>query len=392
VANTFQDQAKDRFRRSEAFLRKAQALIQDDLIYRSALADAVSAIKNMLQGYLLLRIAASAPSPQVQEWQEIAVSNRMPDLLRACVEAGLNLRGVDRDVRRLNTERNQRTHDDPQYLIDSVQAESALTLALEVHKLIRDALRGDQQAPAAVALPRRPAAFGRPPAAAAATATATALPAPASPSSSATKQTPAVATGAANADLGGEDAGEGDDEVAKLPARHRRRNRVWGTLLDMLAAAGLLILGAAVGIGVILPAASAYAPGLVAPVTRLLPTTTAGVATAIPSPSPTPTLAMSGPLTLGSLAIAAPVCSSGTSSIRLTNGGKTTLIWAVGSTESASARFALKQGDAGSPAQFATLAAGKSATIYITNRGSTAPYRVVLTGEAGAVQVVVPSC
>src|SRR5262249_9353274 len=113
VANTFQEQAKDRFRRSEAFLRKAQALIQDDLIYRSALADAVSAIKNMLQGYLSLQIATSMPNPRI-DWQEIAASNRMPDLLRACSEAGLNLRGVERDIRRLNTERNQRTHDDPQ--------------------------------------------------------------------------------------------------------------------------------------------------------------------------------------------------------------------------------------------------------------------------------------
>jgi len=403
VANTFQEQAKDRFRRSEAFLRKAQALIQDDLIYRSALADAVSAIKNMLQGYLSLQIASSMPNPRI-DWQEIAASNRMPDLLRACGEAGLNLRGVERDIRRLNTERNQRTHDDPQYLIDPAQAEDAVALALEIHKRIRDALRGSQQGPAAVALPQRQPAFGRPPLAPAASAAtarpataAAPLPAPASAAGSAAKPAQAgvaTATGtAANtpppADVGlsGEDASE-DDEISKLPTRARRRARVRRVLRNVLIAALLLIVGAAAGIGLVLPVVSVYAPNLVAPVVKLLPST----ANATPSPTAAPTLAVSGPLALGALAIDSPICSLGTSSIQLTNNGTSIVRWAVSSVEAGSAKFALAQADTGSPSQFGTLAARASAMLYITNPGGTAPYRVVVTGDAGAIVVVVPAC
>jgi hypothetical protein len=405
VANTFQEQAKDRFRRSEAFLRKAQALIQDDLIYRSALADAVSAIKNMLQGYLSLQIASSMPNPRI-DWQEIAASNRMPDLLRACGEAGLNLRGVERDIRRLNTERNQRTHDDPQYLIDPAQAEDAVALALEIHKRIRDALRGSQRAPAAVALPQRQSAFGRPPltpAASAATARpATAAASPSTPVSAAKPVPSGVATAtstAANtpppADVGlsGEDASE-DDEISKLPTRARRRARVRRVLRNVLIAALLLFVGAAAGIGLVLPVVSVYAPNLVAPVVKLLPSTATATATATATPLPTaaPTLAVSGPLALGSLAIGAPICSLGTSSIQLTNNGTSIVRWAVSSVEASGANFALAQADTGLPSQFGTLAAGTSTMLYITNPGGTAPYRVVVTGDAGAIVVVVPAC
>lgn len=406
VANTFQEQAKDRFRRSEAFLRKAQALIQDDLIYRSALADAVSAIKNMLQGYLSLQIASTMPNPRV-DWQEIAASNRMPDLLRACTEAGLNLRGVERDIRRLNTERNQRTHDDPQYLIDPNQAEDAVALALEVHKRIRDALRGSQQAPAAVALPQRQSAFGRPPASAAASvasARSTAAVATPTPSANATgsaaKPGPAdaastngTATSAApSADVGltDEDASE-DDAIAELPTRSRRRARVRRVLRNALIAAVLLIVGAAAGIGLVLPAASAYAPNLLAPVVKLLPAATSAP-TATPLPTATPTLAVSGPLTLGSLAIGTPACSLGTTSLQLANRGTTVAHWAAGSAEASSARFSLAQSDVGAPAQFGTLAPAASATLFITNPGGSAPYRIVITGDAGAIVVVVPAC
>ncbi len=407
MANTFQEQAKDRFRRSEAFLRKAQALIQDDLIYRSALADAVSAIKNMLQGYLSLQIATSMPNPRI-DWQEIAASNRMPDLLRACGEAGLNLRGVERDIRRLNTERNQRTHDDPQYLIDPAQAEDAVALALEIHKRIRDALRGNQQAPAAVALPQRQSAFGRPPVAPAASA-ATAKPAaaavatavPANAAGGTAKPTPvgagqpngasASTTPPADVGLTGEDASE-DDEILELPTRARRRARVRRILLNGLVATLLLIVGAVAGIGLVLPAASAYAPNLLAPVVKLLPASAVSTPTALPLATATPTLAVSGPLTLGSLAISAPTCSVGTSSLQITNSGSAFARWAVSSVEAAGAKFALTQTDAGAPAQFGTLDIGKSATLYITNPGRTAPYHIVLTSEAGAVQVVVAAC
>src|SRR5579884_755235 len=142
VANTFDEQAKERFRRSLAFMQKAHALLQDDLVYRSALADAVSAIKNMLQGYLLLRVSTMPASAVTQRWQEVAVTNRMPDLIQACIEAGLSLHGLERDIKRLNNERNYRTHDDPQRLVNPEQAAEAYELALTVQKRIKAAVQG----------------------------------------------------------------------------------------------------------------------------------------------------------------------------------------------------------------------------------------------------------
>src|SRR5690242_14942976 len=89
MANTFQDQANERFDKATAFLNSSRSLLRNDLIYVSALADAVSAIKNMLQGYLYTQIAQKSPGATPQSWQEAAVSGSMPDLLRASTEAGL---------------------------------------------------------------------------------------------------------------------------------------------------------------------------------------------------------------------------------------------------------------------------------------------------------------
>lgn len=132
MANTFEDQAQERFTKSGAFLGKAQTLLQDDLIARTVLADAVSAIKNMLQGYLLIRISRAQPDTLTQQWQEVAASNRMPELIRACDDAGLNIRDLGRAIRQLNDQRNYRTHDDPQSRIQVEQARQALDLARTV--------------------------------------------------------------------------------------------------------------------------------------------------------------------------------------------------------------------------------------------------------------------
>src|SRR5689334_5115506 len=103
-------------------------LLQDDLVARTVLADAVSAVKNALQGYLLVRVGRAPNDPQAHYWQEVAASNRMPDLINTCIDAGLDIRPLARDIRRLNDERNYRTHDDPQRRIDAEQARRALDL------------------------------------------------------------------------------------------------------------------------------------------------------------------------------------------------------------------------------------------------------------------------
>ena len=157
MANTFREQAEDRFTRSLAFMSKADSLLQDDLVNRSALADAVSAIKNMMQGYLLLRVSQTPPSGITQRWQEVAAGNSMPDLLHCCGDAGLNLGSLAYEIKQLNRERNSRMHDDPIRRIDAQQAKKALDLARDVQKRIRAAVRGE----AVAEPPAQPAAVQR---------------------------------------------------------------------------------------------------------------------------------------------------------------------------------------------------------------------------------------
>ena len=142
MAYTNEDRARERLQRARSFLEKAHALmLQDDLVYRSAPEDAVLAIKNNLQGYLLQRIVLMPPGSAPMPWQEAVAGNRMPELLRACSEAGLDLRGLDREIRKLNDERNSRTHDDPLRRVDTTQARQAVDLALLLHRRVQDGLK-----------------------------------------------------------------------------------------------------------------------------------------------------------------------------------------------------------------------------------------------------------
>ena len=400
VANTFEIQANDRFKKSDDFLYKANSLIHDDLMYRSALEDAVSAIKNMLQGYLLRRVAASPSDPRSQEWQEIVGKGEMPKLLKACADAGLDLHGRAEDISFMNRKRNQRAHDGPQFHIDPRFARDAVVLAGNVKAWINSALADKQGKSATV--PAQQAAAARPPvpvpAAATAATAATAKPAtqpvtsPNTPLHPSGAAAPVPTPAAPPLDDALPDEDSDDDADIELPTRVRRRGRVRRIIVNVLAALLLLVVGAAAGIGLVLPVASANAPDLLAPVVKLLPTPVASAPTATPLPTATPTLSVSGPQTLGSLAIGAPTCAAGTSSVLLTNNGTTAARWAVGSVDVSGARFALTQANAGAGAQFGTLAAGKNATLYITNPGGAAPYSIILTSDAGAVQVVVGAC
>src|SRR6476469_8377789 len=141
MANTFQDQADERFDKATAFLNSSRMMLRNDLIYVSALADAVSAIKNMLQGYLLTQIARQSPGATPQSWQEAAASNSTPDLLRAAADAGLRLPNLlGPRINQLNRDRNSRTHDDPKQLIDYARAQEAIGIAEEVRRTVRAAL------------------------------------------------------------------------------------------------------------------------------------------------------------------------------------------------------------------------------------------------------------
>ena len=142
MPNFYEEQARQRFHRAKAFVDKAHGLmLQEDLVSRSALDDAISAIKNSLQGYLMYQIAQSSSSRAQNDWPEVAAGNRMPDLIRACQQAGLPLNGLDSEIKKLNDERNFRTHDDPLRAVDTVQARQAVEVALMVQRRIADALK-----------------------------------------------------------------------------------------------------------------------------------------------------------------------------------------------------------------------------------------------------------
>lgn len=236
MPNTYREQAEDRFTRSLAFMAKAESLLQDDLVNRSALADSVSAIKNMLQGYLLLRVSQIPPSGVTQRWQEVAAGNSMPDLIQCCADAGLSLAGLAFEIKQLNKERNQRMHDDPSRRVDGQQARKALELAHTVQKRIKAAVRGEPisepaSQPAAVqrfAAVTRAAVSGRlnrnllksvtaPPSPASAPAT----PAPPTPAPAVSTEAPAPETRAADV-ADGDTAGKPILPPAETPAMHVR--------------------------------------------------------------------------------------------------------------------------------------------------------------------------
>jgi hypothetical protein len=428
VANTFREQAEERLLKSSAFMRKAETLLGDDVVYRSVLTDAVSSIKNMLQGYLLLRVSQTPSSAVTARWQEIAATNRMPELIQACGEAGLNLGGVAVEIKRLNNQRNLIAHDDPHTRIDRKEAERAIELAHDVRARIKSAVQGRpvpkslparaaraaQVARAAVSGQLRiaptdeddtftgavlsaaggvngrsaPAEAERTEAMAPATAVKEARDAPMADAS----EVRAATSGTEPESEDGDDARDSDEVPAVVEApRWRRGGRVRRALVRSLAAAVLLIVGAAAGAGIAIPVATGHAPawlgfasGLFAPTNaaRARPEETP-TATAIPGPS--------GATTLGTLAISAPLCQAGGAvALTLTNTGTTVVAWAAGSPDGA-VTLALAPGAAGAAAQVGTLPPGGSATLTISG-GHSGSYHIVITAAAGAVELLPPSC
>lgn len=366
MANTFQDQANERFDKATAFLNSSRSLLRNDLIYVSALADAVSAIKNMLQGYLYTQIAQKSPGATPQSWQEAAVSGSMPDLLRASTEAGLRLPNLlGPRISQLNRDRNARTHDNPRRLIDYSRAQEAIALAEDVRRSVRAAL-GTAPAPTATA----PAA--------AATAAPVPMPSPAPvPRAPAPLPTPA-------ASLGGDEPDESDEDVSPASSRRvsgwRRFVRVLGRIAAVLL---LLLVGLAAGVGIMIPVASGHAPSWLSFATRLLPTPSAAP-TQTPVPTATPS---SGPIILGEVTVSAPACGVGGASFQLHNTGTEPTRWAVGSPGGSTAMFALAAGETPQVTLFGTLASASEVTIYASGARP-----VVLTTDGGAVQLTLPAC
>lgn len=365
MANTFQDQANDRFDKATAFLNSSRMLLRNDLIYVSALADAVSAIKNMVQGYLYTQIAQKPAGTAPQSWQEAAATNSMPDLLRAAAEAGLRLPNLlGPRINQLNRDRNSRTHDDPKRLIDYARAQEAITIAEEVRRTVRAAL-GVSTAPAKV-----PAAAVTP----VAPSPSTAPVAPAPPA------TPIVSVPS----LASDELEERDEDVSPTtPGWGRRFLRALGRIAAVFL---LLVVGLAAGVGIMIPVASGNAPSWLGFATRLLPTPTA-VQTATSVPTETPTAAPSGPIILGTITVSPPVCGAGGASFQMHNVGTAPAQWAIGSPGAMQPMFALTAGGTPQVALFGSLASTSEVTVYVSGRTT-----VVLTTDGGAVQLTLPAC
>lgn len=367
MANTFQDQANERFDKATAFLNSSRMLLRNDLIYVSALADAVSAIKNMVQGYLYTQIAQKPAGTAPQSWQEAAASNSMPDLLRAAAEAGLRLPNLlGPRINQLNRDRNSRTHDDPKRLIDYARAQEAITIAEEVRRTVRAAL-GMSTAPAKI-----PAAAAVAPVASAPSA---------APGPTASAAAPAVSAPA----LANDELEERDDDVSPAtPGWGRRFLRALGRIAAVIL---LLLVGLAAGVGIMIPVASGNAPSWLNFATRLLPTPSAAVQTATVVPTATPTAAPSGPIILGTITVSPPVCGAGGASFQMHNVGTAPAQWAIGSPGAMQPMFALTAGATPQVTLFGSLASTSEVTVYVSGRTP-----VILTTNGGAVQLTLPTC
>lgn len=451
MPNVFREQAQDRFTRSQAFLNKADTLLQDDLVNRSALADAVSAIKNMLQGYLLLRVSHTPETAVAQHWQEVAASNSMPDLVQACGEAGLDLRGLAIEIKSLNRERNRRMHDDPDQRIEAQQAHHALELARNVQRRIKAAVQSAavatgpepaQSAPARIAAVARAAVSGQLGRAALRPTSAASVPAVAPGAGSSTSSGPAPSTAgtsesapeaganeparaaspvegvaaaesgvspAAEAGTAPEDVGspipdetDSADDAADSgdtrllgaltsPAPIRQRTRVGRALARALLVAALLLIGVAAGAGLMFPLATGHAPGWLAFATQYLPATPAATTPDLPTATATATATPtpSGPFVAGSLTVA-PSCVGG-AAVTLTNMSAQPVRWSIGSPDGAAIRFTLPGRGVAEASQSGILNGGASIKVALSGAVS-GTNTLVVVSSTGTVQFPAPTC
>jgi hypothetical protein len=392
VPNFYDEQARQRFHRAKAFVDKAHGLmLQDDLVSRSALDDAISAIKNSLQGYLLYQIAQAPSGGGQRDWPEVAASNRMPDLIRACQQAGLPLNGLDGEIKKLNDKRNFRTHDDPLRAVDPVQARQAVEVALLVQRRIADALRRSGVSGILTARPTsleeatlpKTGAGRAPVAARTATAANPSMVARAATSMAATADTSArVRSNGHTPPAPSEEALEEDDEAPAMRAAEQSwaRRRTLGLLTRVVIALALIVAGAIAGV-----AYSAYsgisARGFSSPDSTLTTAT---------QPATTALLPANASFSAGALLVGAPVCQTGRSAISLRNLGAAPVTFSLGSPDAGDATFAAAPDSQGQVTLSGTVAPGETATAYA--QATAARYHIVVVGQSGTIQLLAGAC
>ena len=377
MPNFYEEQARQRFHRAKAFVDKAHGLmLQEDLVSRSALDDAISAIKNSLQGYLMYQIAQSSGSRAQNDWPEVAAGNRMPDLIRACQQAGLPLNGLDSEIKKLNDERNFRTHDDPLRAVDTVQARQAVEVALMVQRRIAEALKrsgvsgiltGRPAVSEEATMPKTGA--GRAPVAGrAASASPVAVLAR---SATSVTDAPHAASGnnghtPAPSSAPGSDVDDEEPPAMRAAEQSWARRRAISLLTRIVVALALIVAGAIAGV-----AYSAYA--------GLTPHGLLGAEssqTTNTQPSATPTLLpANAAFSAGALLVSAPVCQSGRSAITLRNLGSTPLTFSLGSPDAGNATFAPTSDGQGQATLTGTVAPSATAHCVCAGDGGALSYR-----------------
>jgi len=389
MPDLFVERRDEHLKKSQAFLHEANNLFRDDLLYRSALADAVSAIKHSLQAYLWMRVGAAAAAEQHLRWQEIALDGSMPQLVRACTEAGLHMSDVERTIRELNDARNRRTHDFPRSPIPPEQAAAAVQTAITVRDRVVAAIAG---APATVATraASRAAEPSRedPVTSQAAGALARVAPTGDRPTATARSSASATADPENGAGMSGQPVLSGDedeeemaagDDIPSLAATIAARLRLRWTL--GLAAALVLVLGVLLGAAVTYPIAGGDASTLFGG------GTSSAVAAKAPTATPHPSelvLAFAGDLLITSTG-----CGIMPTSVTIHNTGADVLNWTVGSPDASNPGFSPPADPSPRPTLSGQLAPSASTTLIVTGMLGA---HVVLISDGGAGEVVVGGC
>lgn len=396
MPSSFSDSRDDHLKRSAAFLREAYNRTNDDLLYRSAIGDAVEAIKHAFQAYLWQRAAEVAADERRQRWQMTAADSKMPDLIATVQEAGLSLnRTRGDDVLNLNRKRNRLTHDSPRggARISAREALDAVKLAQDVRNAVVVALGGKPDSvfmPAAVSStsPVAPPTSARP---APAPAAPSPRPADVSPPAASTPATPSAPLPTAPAPPsmpiahGGADDDDDDTKDSDESSRPRRRGRTgW---LVALAAVLALLVGLSGGVALGYPLGQGHVPSWVPegllPVAGT-PTLAAASATATPARA-------SGPFVIGALLVTPSACGIAPATLTLRNTGATAVGWSAGSPDSPGAAFALSFGSLARPTISGRLIPGASLTLIISGIAPGAGH-VVIVADGGALAVLIGAC
>jgi hypothetical protein len=361
MPDLFVERRDEHLRKTDAFLEEARNLFRDDLLYRSALADAVSAIKHCLQAYLWYRVGAVPASEQRQRWQEVALDGAMPQLLRACTEAGLRLGDVERAVRDLNDARNRRLHDLPQTPIAHAQAAAAVQSAFTIRDRVKEEISGRSVA----AVARTNASAGTMAARGAGVVAAATAKTPAAPADGGS----AVTERAAPEPIA--------SRASTAAAKRRATPRRW--LVAALTALALL-LGAGVGSAFTYPIATGTVPAW------LGKSTTSAHSQ---RPAATKPAQQSGPVFAGDLILTASACGVAPATISIHNSSAASLGWMIGSPDAASPGFTVAPDTTPHPTLSGHLDAGASLTLGVSGLQGA---HVVLISDTGTGEMAFGAC